>query len=264
MNTLIIIPAFNAAKHLPSVLSDLPLEKVLVINDGSTDDTRSALAHFPIKYLEIEKNEGVGNALRIGINFAKSEGYTHAITIDADGQHDPLLWGLFEESLAKAKLVTGNRFHDISSIPHSKIASNLFASAYVNIVFNKKIFDVSCGYRGFDLSLCDDLESYSNSYGFLYDFLFDNIGDIAHVPIPCIYNYDELLSTRVAELVGFLQAIMKHANESQACEIKKLLNSIQANQDIHLTVSPFEFHAFRHNDSYIFQTNPVATGLFYG
>src|SRR5690606_40396925 len=65
-------------------------ENVIVVNDGSTDSTSEILANFPqIQQIQIAKNKGKGNALRVGFKHAESLGYHFAITIDSDGQHFP-------------------------------------------------------------------------------------------------------------------------------------------------------------------------------
>jgi glycosyltransferase involved in cell wall biosynthesis len=91
---LVIVPAWNEQDALPAVLADLarqvPEADVLVVNDGSTDDTaRVARESGTAMVLDLPLNLGVGGAMRAGYRFALRNGYARAIQVDADGQHDP-------------------------------------------------------------------------------------------------------------------------------------------------------------------------------
>lgn len=113
---LIIVPAWNEQVTLPAVISEietaLPGTHVLVVNDGSTDQTAVAAARSGAMVLDLPVNLGVGGAMRAGYKFALRNGYTRTVQLDADGQHDPrdvpkLLAGLDEEGI---DIVIGARF----------------------------------------------------------------------------------------------------------------------------------------------------------
>lgn len=90
-NVWVVVPAFNEASVLESTLSELlqTYSKVVVVDDGSTDDTRLiALASGAIVLTHLV-NLGQGAALQTGINYALEEGASHIVTFDSDGQHDP-------------------------------------------------------------------------------------------------------------------------------------------------------------------------------
>src|SRR4051794_3295851 len=99
MFNLIIIPAYNEAEALPSTLETLKgLHKgfeILVVNDGSTDETSAVAAEaakssrIPIHRIDLPVNCGIGVAVQTGYLFAvKKERYRYVIQFDADGQHD--------------------------------------------------------------------------------------------------------------------------------------------------------------------------------
>jgi glycosyltransferase involved in cell wall biosynthesis len=86
----ILIPAFNAGATLRQVATEslqhgLP---VVVVNDGSTDETASVVADLPVTLLEHAVNQGKGAALKTGFAYAVENGFQGVITLDADGQHD--------------------------------------------------------------------------------------------------------------------------------------------------------------------------------
>jgi glycosyltransferase involved in cell wall biosynthesis len=112
----VIIPAYNEEDALPAVLvevrRDLPDMDVLVVDDGSTDDTRHVAREAGARVIALPFNLGVGGALRTGFRYACDHGYERAVQIDADGQHEAasvrlLLAGLDDDA---ADLVIGNRF----------------------------------------------------------------------------------------------------------------------------------------------------------
>lgn len=90
---LIIIPAWNEAEVIGSVLEELtdfyPDAQVLVVSDGSTDATAQVARAHGAKVLELPYNLGVGGAMRAGYLYAQRHGYDYALQLDADGQHNP-------------------------------------------------------------------------------------------------------------------------------------------------------------------------------
>ena len=85
-----VIPAYNEEASISSVVkSVLRYSKVVVIDDGSVDSTKSIAEHSGAKVIAHHQNQGYDEALNTGLKFAISEGYDFVITMDADGQHNP-------------------------------------------------------------------------------------------------------------------------------------------------------------------------------
>lgn len=113
-NVLVIVPAFNEAASIEGVIQELLSHQfdVLVVSDGSTDNT-AALAHAAgARVLNLPINLGVGGALRAGFKFAVAENYLAVVQVDADGQHPPdEIEHLIQESnIQHAHMVIGSRF----------------------------------------------------------------------------------------------------------------------------------------------------------
>ena len=90
MATCILIPAYNAEKTITAVVREclqhgLP---VVLVDDGSTDDTSGQLTGLPVMLLRHQRNLGKGAALKTGFDWAMKSGFEGVVTIDADGQHD--------------------------------------------------------------------------------------------------------------------------------------------------------------------------------
>jgi len=111
---LVVIPALNEAESVGAVVKEVqaatPSAHVLVVDDGSTDDTRTVAAAAGADVLSLPFNLGVGGALRAGFRYAVRFDYDTAVQVDADGQHDPADIERLLEGLAEADLVIGARF----------------------------------------------------------------------------------------------------------------------------------------------------------
>jgi glycosyltransferase involved in cell wall biosynthesis len=155
---LVIIPAYNEEDALPSVLvevrRDLPEMDVLVVDDGSTDETRRVAREAGAQVIALPFNLGVGGALRTGFRYACEHGYERAVQIDADGQHEAasvrlLLAGLDDDA---ADLVIGNRFA-AGVTPYSVGAARGGAMAFlrvlVRVVTGRWFQDTTSGFRAF-------------------------------------------------------------------------------------------------------------------
>ena len=90
---LTIIPAFNEEACIEHVVETVrvygPLTDILVIDDGSCDDTSHKVLKAGAELLSLPCNLGVGAALQVGLQFAERMGYAYALRLDGDGQHDP-------------------------------------------------------------------------------------------------------------------------------------------------------------------------------
>lgn len=113
---LVILPAFNEERSIASVISEIRNfdgnADILVINDGSRDQTKEIAQELGVKLINHPYNLGYGAALQTGFRFAVRKGYQNVVTMDADGQHDPKsISGLFKAmNGTDADVVIGSRF----------------------------------------------------------------------------------------------------------------------------------------------------------
>ncbi len=115
---LIIIPAYNEAENIEAVIRDLrekaPGHDILLVDDGSTDDTPAICRKLGLRYARHRVNAGLSAAVRTGMKYAVKNGYDYGIQFDADGQHDA---SAVERMLERAKsgkynIVIGSRYAD--------------------------------------------------------------------------------------------------------------------------------------------------------
>lgn len=115
LQVLVVVPAWNEEASIADVVHEitrtLPEVDVLVVDDGSTDQTAALAAQAGALVARLPYNLGVGGAMRLGFRYAVECGYDTVVQIDADGQHDPsFVPQLLERITAGADLVIGARF----------------------------------------------------------------------------------------------------------------------------------------------------------
>ena len=153
--TLLIIPAYNEEKSIKKTVDsilNLPYDYI-IINDGSTDNTKSILEKNQFNHLNLDFNLGIGGAVQTGYKYAYENNYNIAIQFDADGQHDikyieDLIKPIKEQ---KADLVIGSCFVDksLKNQRSSKIRrlGILFLTFIIKLFSGKKIYDPTSGFR---------------------------------------------------------------------------------------------------------------------
>ena len=156
---IIIIPCFNHADNFAPVADrlfkfNIP---VVVVDDGSTQTQSKKLeticSKYNFFYLKNKKNGGKGAAMLTGFRFAIAQGFSHALQIDADGQHDVRDIPLFLKIATSHPddLIIGNPVYD-ESAPKSRLIGRKITNFWVMVeTFNKKMPDTMCGFRVYPL-----------------------------------------------------------------------------------------------------------------
>ena len=144
----IIIAAYNEANRILSVLKKLKTEyhNIVVIDDGSSDETSKIVKDEGIKVLKHIVNLGKGAAMKTGCDYAISKGAEIIVLIDADGQHKPEDIPRFLESLKGTDIVFGYRKIG-ESMPFILRFGNKFINLTTKILFRINIQDTQCGFR---------------------------------------------------------------------------------------------------------------------
>lgn len=156
LSVIIIIPTYNNEKTLAAVISDVKKygSDILVVNDGSTDQTSSILSGIEgIEVLTHTKNKGKGVALKNGFIKSKQLGFRYAITIDSDGQHFakdiPSFIDYIEEN--PNSLIVGSRNIEEENMPSKNTFANKFSNFWFYIETGVKLSDTQSGFRLYPL-----------------------------------------------------------------------------------------------------------------
>ena len=172
----ILVPTYNNAATLPRLLEDLMeyTGRIIVVNDGSTDNTSDILAGFStLHVIKYEKNRGKGVALRIGFAAARSLGYENLITIDSDGQHFADDLPLFLKGLEEypGALIMGARNMDQASVPGKSSFGNRFSNFWFWVQTGRRLPDTQSGYRLYPVSRYPDTYFFSSKFEFEIEVL---------------------------------------------------------------------------------------------
>ncbi|MCF8382816.1 MAG: glycosyltransferase family 2 protein [Chlorobium sp.] len=208
---IIIIPCYNGERRLGRVLHECGLldADIVVIDDGSTDDSRRICMLHGVRVHSIDRNSGVGHALQAGFRIARENGYQTVVTLDADGAHDPKdIPGMIEWKMKNnVDMVIGNRWHGdaFSGIPSCKLSANRFAAALMKIAAGITLPDVACGLRVFDVSITERFGD-TTGFGFLYEMIFCVLqqGSIGSCPVNVRYDASDLWFTKKGELLDLI------------------------------------------------------------
>ncbi len=156
---VIIVPCFNHAEAFSNVADKLAVfeKSVIVVDDGSVQKQSKKIKDICSKhnfiYLRNEQNGGKGAAMLTGFRFAIEKGFTHALQIDADGQHDvhdvPLFFKIAHNH--PDDLIIGNPIYD-ESAPRARLIGRKITNFWVMVeTFNKNMPDTMCGFRVYPL-----------------------------------------------------------------------------------------------------------------
>ena len=172
----VLIPTFNNAGTLKNVLDGVlqHTKHVIVVNDGSTDNTSTVLSEYPgIHQVTFPKNKGKGLALRTGFRKAVELGYDYAITIDSDGQHFPSDLPQFIKQLEREgpSLIIGARNMNQSSVPGKSSFGYKFSNFWFLVETGIKAPDTQSGYRLYPVALMNNMRFFTRKFEFEIEVL---------------------------------------------------------------------------------------------
>lgn len=151
MKICVIIPAYNESKEIAPLLAGVRLHcpQVLVIDDGSKDNTAQIAQDNGAVVFRNIRNQGKGTALISGFNYVLKHDFDAVITMDGDGQHLPEEIPLFIKTAIYSNngIVIGNRMSERMNMPFLRVLANKFMSRVISLMVEQDIPDTQCGYR---------------------------------------------------------------------------------------------------------------------
>jgi glycosyltransferase involved in cell wall biosynthesis len=150
-----IVPALNEAETVASVVAEIrsfdPDFEVVVVDDGSTDETAERALEAGAKVLRLPLNLGIGGAMQAGYLYALERGFDIAVQVDGDGQHDPRELGRILEPMldGKADMVIGTRFAGARTYraPIGRTMGIRLFAAIVSLRVRQRMTDTTSGFR---------------------------------------------------------------------------------------------------------------------
>ena len=208
MKACVVIPCYNHAATLGAVVHAaseyLP---VIVVDDGSTEPVTVTES---VALIRFEQNRGKGAALRVAFERAVATGFTHAITMDSDGQHVAKDIPKFLDEAARAPdaLLVGVRDFVSAGAPAARRRSNQFSNFWVHVETGVRLADTQCGFRCYPLpaalALCVEAERYAYELEALVRASWTGLALIP-VPVSCNYQPEQVRRSHFRPLVDTLR-----------------------------------------------------------
>jgi glycosyltransferase involved in cell wall biosynthesis len=195
LRACVLIPTYNNCASLAAVIQDVAqcTDQIIIVNDGSTDNTPAVLAQFPfLQVLTQPVNKGKGAALRSGFEYAYKSGYSYAITIDSDGQHFAKdLYKFLDKAAAMPNaIVIGARNMNQETVPGKSSFGNRFSNFWFKIETGLVLPDTQSGYRLYPLEPLQPIHFFTSRFEFEIEVLvraaWKDI-DIVSVPVTVYY-----------------------------------------------------------------------------
>ena len=211
----VVIPAFNAGKTISELILKvqnlIPELSIIVIDDGSTDNTALIVSEFgSVRLYSHKVNRGKGAAVKTGIRIAQKNGFQYAIFIDADLQHDPgsILEFIKTREQYRCEMILGRRNFFGTKMPFHRVLSNTITSFVISIRTGKVIHDSQCGYRLIGLENLNPFLFTNDGFQFESEFLIKMVcagKSYQEVSIPTIYNTSGSSINNVMDTIRFIK-----------------------------------------------------------
>ena len=218
---LVLIPAYNESRAIQQVVQQcLAYLPVLVVDDGSKDNTVNRVRQTAAQLIEVKPNQGKGNALKTGFRWALQHGYTGVITVDADGQHDPEEIPRFLDNIQteQADLLIGYR--DFSQMPCSRRLANTTGQKLFSWAMRQLIRDNQSGYRYLSKTLMEKtLDNPLSGYEFEVENILTCLQQglkLGWLPIKTIYGEEKSHIQPLRHVVRFISLVFRVRKATKA------------------------------------------------
>jgi glycosyltransferase involved in cell wall biosynthesis len=214
-----VIPAYHEERHIADVVrrTRQELDHVLVVDDGSKDETALRARAAGAEVIIHPQNRGKGESIKTGLRHWLDRPFTWVVILDADGQHRPEEIGrLLQAALSDgASLILGNRMKDVSSMPLVRRCVNRYMSNKISRACGQEIPDTQCGFRMLHRHLIPELLGGTNRFDYETEMLIlaSRKGfRIESVPISTVYS-DEVSSIHpIRDTIRFFKLMRRYRN----------------------------------------------------
>src|SRR4051812_1111248 len=212
-----VIPAYQEKKHVADVVrrTKQQLDHVLVVDDGSSDETAERAREAGAEVITHPQNRGKGETIKSGLRHWLDRQMMWVVVLDADGQHRPeeILHFIEAATHDGASLLLGNRMKDVSSMPFVRRWVNRYMSGKISKVCRQDIPDTQCGYRLIHRHLIPELLGGANRFDYETEMLIIASRKgfrIESVPITTVYS-DEVSSIHpIRDTIRFFKLMRRY------------------------------------------------------
>jgi glycosyltransferase involved in cell wall biosynthesis len=216
MRICVIIPTYNESRAIASLVNQiikLGLE-VVVIDDGSVDDTVKIAIACGAKVLVNQKNMGKGAALIKGYNFTLQQGFDAVISMDGDGQHscDDLPAFIQKAQISQSMLIVGNRMGRTKGMPLLRFVTNFLMSKFISLIVKQNIPDTQCGFRLVKKELLSKVYLSTSKFETESEILIKaaHLGyAIESIPVKTIYSGEKSQINPLIDTLRFLRFMIR-------------------------------------------------------
>jgi glycosyltransferase involved in cell wall biosynthesis len=225
MKICVLIPTYNESKAIGEIVSDVRKEgfEVVVIDDGSSDDTAAIAKDSGAYVITHERNMGKGASIKNGFAYVLEKGFDAAVIMDGDGQHDTRDIERFVKAAEStgADLVIGNRMENPSNMPFIRRLTNRWMSGFISKLSGHVIPDTQCGFRLVRSGLIRKVRLLSAKYETESEILIKAArGDfkIHSIPIKSVYKGEVSAIHPVKDGIRFVRLILNINNNKYTGE----------------------------------------------
>jgi glycosyltransferase involved in cell wall biosynthesis len=216
-----VIPAYHEERHIGEVVlrARAQLDHVLVVDDGSTDQTAAHARMAGAELIVHPENRGKGESIKSGLRYWFDRQVEFVVILDGDGQHRPEEIDRFLRLAASESpaLLIGNRMNDVDRMPRLRRMVNRYMSKKISRVCGQKIPDSQCGFRMLHRELIPEILGGTARFDYETEMLFIATRKqfrIESVPISTVYS-DEVSSIHPGrDTVRFFKLMWRYRNLS--------------------------------------------------
>lgn len=216
MKTCVVIPTYNEAERISRIIEEIKKQDlaVLVVDDGSSDNTSQLAENSGAIVLKHSSNQGKGASLLKGFDYGLKNDFDAVITMDGDGQHLPedIPYFIRLAKYSESAIFIGNRMQKTKNMPRLRLLTNKFMSWVVSCLAGQRIPDTQCGFRLIKRDVLKKVRLLTLKYETESEILIKSsrLGfKIESIPIKTIYSGEKSQINPFVDTMRFFRFIIK-------------------------------------------------------